>query len=145
MPHAFIGIDVIVGVNGEKDEYFEESKRFISELDFSQLHVFTYSERPGTQALNIKPVIPIEERHRRNAILHEISEEHRIAFYKKHIGQDAKILVESSEKDGVMYGFTDNYLKVEIPFDASLSNTIQKVHLEMLTLDKQALVGKILK
>ena len=145
MPHAFIGIDVIVGVNGEKDEYFEESRRFISELDFSQLHVFTYSERPGTQALNIKPVIPIEERHRRNAILHEISEEHRIAFYKKHIGQDAKILVESSEKDGVMYGFTDNYLKVEIPFDASLSNTIQKVHLEMLTLDKQALVGKILK
>lgn len=144
MPHAFIGIDVIVGVNGETEEYFNESHKFLKGIDFSQLHVFTYSERPNTQALKITPVVPMPERHRRNAVLHELSEEHRIAFYKSFIGQDARILVESSEKEGMMTGFTENYLKVEIPFQAELSNTIQNVHLEMLSLDHQTIIGKII-
>ena len=144
MPHAFIGIDVIVGVNGETEERFNESVEFIRSIDFSQLHVFTYSERPNTQALKIKPVVPLPERHRRNAILHTLSDERKEAFYKKFIGSEAKILVESSKKEGMMSGFTENYLKVDIPYDANLTNTIQRVKLEMLTLDKQALIGKVI-
>ncbi|MCQ2203016.1 MAG: tRNA (N(6)-L-threonylcarbamoyladenosine(37)-C(2))-methylthiotransferase MtaB [Bacteroidales bacterium] len=144
MPHAFIGIDVIVGVNGETEECFNESHKFIESIDFSQLHVFTYSERPNTMALKIKPVVPIPERHRRNAVLHDLSEERRIAFYKNFIGSEATILVESSEKEGKMSGFTENYLKVEIPSHPELTNTIQRVRLDMLTLDKQAIVGTLI-
>lgn len=144
IPHAFIGIDVIVGVNGETEACFQESYEFLKSIDFSQLHVFTYSERPNTQALKITPVVPMPERHKRNAILHELSDERRVAFYKQFIGTDAYILVESSEKDGLMSGFTENYLKVEIPFDANLTNTIQRVNLQMLTLDKQAIVGTVI-
>ena len=145
MPDAFIGIDVIVGVNGETEECFEESRRFLEGVDFSQLHVFTYSERPNTQALKIKPVVEMGERHRRNAILHEMSEQKRIAFYKRFIGQEMNVLVESSEKEGMMSGFTDNYLKVELPYQSDLANTIQRVRLEMLTMDKSAIVGKLIK
>lgn len=144
IPHAFIGIDVIVGVNGETEEYFNESYQFLQSIDFSQLHVFTYSERPNTQALKITPVVPMPERHRRNAVLHTLSDQRREAFYKKYIGTEAQILVESSEKDGIMSGFTENYLKVEIPANPSLTNTIQHVRLNMLTLDKQAIVGTII-
>lgn len=144
MPHAFIGIDVIVGVNGETEEYFNETHEFLRHLDFSQLHVFTYSERPNTQALKITPVVDINERHRRNAILHELSEQKRIDFYRRFVGQEMDILVESSEKEGFMSGFTSNYLKVEIPFRPELANTIQRVRLDMLTMDKSALVGKLL-
>jgi len=144
MPDAFIGIDVIVGVNGETDELFNESYNFIKGIPFSQLHVFTYSERPNTQALKIKPVIPVPERHKRNAILHELSEEHRISFYKEFINKESSILVESSEREGKMSGFTPNYIKVEIPYDPSLTNTIQKVRLDMLTLDKQAIQATLI-
>ena len=144
IPHAFIGIDVIVGVNGETEEHFNESYEFLQSIDFSQLHVFTYSERPNTQALKIKPIVPMPERHRRNAVLHTLSDQRREAFYKKYIGTEAKILVESSEKEGVMSGFTENYLKVEIPANQLLTNTIQRVRLNMLTLDKQALTGTII-
>lgn len=144
MPHAFIGIDVIVGVNGETEEYFNETHEFLRHLDFSQLHVFTYSERPNTQALKITPVVDINERHRRNAILHELSEQKRIDFYRRFVGQEMDILVESSEKEGFMSGFTSNYLKVEIPFRPELANTIQRVRLDMLTMDKSALIGKLL-
>lgn len=144
MPDAFIGIDVIVGVNGETEEYFNETHAFLRNLDFSQLHVFTYSERPNTQALKITPVVDINERHRRNALLHELSEQKRTDFYRRFVGQEMNILVESSEKEGFMSGFTDNYLKVEIPFQADLANTIQRVRLEMLTMDKSALVGKLI-
>ncbi len=144
IPHAFIGIDVIVGVNGETEEHFNESYEFLQSIDFSQLHVFTYSERPNTQALKIKPIVSMPERHRRNAVLHTLSDQRREAFYKKYIGTEAKILVESSEKEGVMSGFTENYLKVEIPANQLLTNTIQRVRLNMLTLDKQALTGTII-
>lgn len=144
IPDAFIGIDVIVGVNGETEELFKESYDFTKTIPFSQLHVFTYSERPNTQALKIKPVIPLQERHNRNAMLHELSEEHRIAFYKKYLGNISTILVESSEKEGKMTGFTPNYLKVEIPYDPALTNTIQSVKLNMLTLDHQAIQATLI-
>lgn len=144
IPDAFIGIDVIVGVNGETEELFNESHEFLKSIPFSQLHVFTYSERPNTQALKITPVIPVPERHRRNAILHDLSEEHRLSFYKQHIGQESTILVESSEREGKMSGFTPNYIKVEIPYDAHLTNTIQRVKLNMLTLDHQAITATLL-
>ncbi len=144
IPRAFVGIDVIVGVNGETPEYFEETKTLLEGIDFSQLHVFTYSERPGTLALKLKPVVEIPERHRRNAVLHELSEQKRIAFYKRFINTEATVLFESSEHEGRMSGFTDNYLKVDLPYDASLSNTIHRVHIDSLTMDKSAVLVSVI-
>ena len=144
IPRAFVGIDVIVGVNGETPEYFEETRQLLEGIDFSQLHVFTYSERPGTLALKLKPVVDIPERHRRNAVLHELSEQKRIAFYKRFIGTEATVLFESSEHEGRMSGFTDNYLKVDLPYDASLSNTIHRVRIDSLTIDKSAVCVSVL-
>ncbi|MBE6340067.1 MAG: tRNA (N(6)-L-threonylcarbamoyladenosine(37)-C(2))-methylthiotransferase MtaB [Bacteroidales bacterium] len=141
---AFVGIDVIVGVNGETPEYFEETRQLLEGIDFSQLHVFTYSERPGTLALRLKPIVDIPERHRRNAVLHELSEQKRIAFYKRFIGTEATVLFESSEHEGRMSGFTDNYLKVDLPYDASLSNTIHRVRIDSLTIDKSAVCVSVL-
>ena len=108
------------------------------------MHVFTYSERPGTLALKLKPVVDIPERHRRNAVLHELSEQKRIAFYKRFIGTEATVLFESSEHEGRMSGFTDNYLKVDLPYDASLSNTIHRVRIDSLTIDKSAVCVSVL-
>lgn len=144
MPHAFIGIDVIVGTNGETLRHFEETEAFLRGIDFSQLHVFTYSERPGTQALKITPVVDMAERHRRNAVLHELSEQKRIAFYKQFVGTEAKVLCESSVHNGMMSGFTANYLKVEFPYCPELSNTIQRVQLKSLAPDKQSIIAQIL-
>ncbi|MBR6249918.1 MAG: tRNA (N(6)-L-threonylcarbamoyladenosine(37)-C(2))-methylthiotransferase MtaB [Bacteroidales bacterium] len=144
IPRAFVGIDVIVGVNGETPEYFEETKTLLEGIDFSQLHVFTYSERPGTLALKLKPVVEIPERHRRNAVLHELSEQKRIAFYKRFINTEATVLFESSEHEGRMSGFTDNYLKVDLPYDASLSNTIHRVRIDSLTMDKSAVLVSVI-
>lgn len=129
IPHAFIGIDVIVGTNGETEELFNETYQLLSEIDFSQLHVFTYSERPGTQALKITPVIPLKERQRRNAILHELSEKRHEAFVKRYIGTEAMVLLESTVKDGLMSGFTENYIKVDVPYSERLVNTIQRVRI----------------
>ncbi|MBQ2321995.1 MAG: tRNA (N(6)-L-threonylcarbamoyladenosine(37)-C(2))-methylthiotransferase MtaB [Bacteroidales bacterium] len=141
IPHAFIGVDVIVGVNGETTELFEQTRSFIDSLDVTQLHVFTYSERPGTKALDIKPVVPVAQRHDRNAILHEISERKRLAFYQAHQGKLAKVLIESSVRDGLHVGFTENYIRVELPADTREVNTIATVRLGNLTADKLALVG----
>ena len=144
IPNAFIGIDVIVGVNGETEKCFEETKEFLELIDFSQLHVFTYSERPNTAALKIQPIVNQSTRHSRNAILHELSNRKRVAFYKKFIGTEAKVLFESSEKEGKMCGFTENYLKVELPYCHSLVNTIQNVKLESLSIDKQTINAKLI-
>jgi threonylcarbamoyladenosine tRNA methylthiotransferase MtaB len=129
IPHAFIGIDVIVGTNGETEELFNETYQLLREIDFSQLHVFTYSERPGTQALKIKPVVPLKERQRRNAILHELSEAKHAAFIKNFIGSTARVLLESDIKDGMMAGFTENYIKVEVPYCPQYVGTIQNVRI----------------
>ncbi len=144
IPHAFIGVDVIVGVNGETDTLFRETYDFLSRTDFTQLHVFTYSERPNTAALKIKPVVPLNVRHERNALLHELSEQHRIEFYRQHIGSEADVLIESSVKDGQMTGFSANYIRVEIDERPELANTIQHVRLGNLSLDKLSLSGKLI-
>ena len=122
MPHAFIGVDVIVGTRGGTDTCFEEARTFIESLDISQLHVFSYSERPGTQALKIDHVVDPKTKHARSQQLLDISDRKLHAFYEAHIGQKANVLFEQTRKGGMMHGFTENYIKVEIPYDHSLVN-----------------------
>ena len=140
MPHAFIGVDVIVGTRGETDEYFEEARQFIDSLDISQLHVFSYSERPGTQALKIDYVVDPKTKHARSQQLLDISDQKLHAFYEAHIGQEANVLFEHTKKDGKMHGFTENYIKVEIPYDAALVNETRKVVLGGWNEDRTALI-----
>ena len=124
MPHACIGADVIVGFPGETDEDFNESAQFIEELDISYLHVFTYSERDNTQALEIKPVVPIHKRNERNKILRNISYLKMQEFTNAHIGQTRKVLFEGENKKGMMEGYTDNYIKITTVYNAAWENTI---------------------
>ncbi len=124
MPHACIGADVIVGFPGETDEDFNESAKFIEELDISYLHVFTYSERDNTQALEIKPVVPIHIRNERNKILRNISYLKMQEFTNAHIGQTRKVLFEGENKNGMMEGYTDNYIKITTVYNAAWENTI---------------------
>jgi threonylcarbamoyladenosine tRNA methylthiotransferase MtaB len=143
MPDAFIGVDVIVGTRGETDEYFEDAYRFISSLDVTQLHVFSYSERPGTQALKIDYVVSSDDKHRRSQRLLALSDEKRLDFYRQHIGQTKMVLMEKP-KDGMpMHGFTDNYIRVEVEADRSLDNKLVRVELGELNADGTALCGKI--
>ncbi|WP_303025849.1 tRNA (N(6)-L-threonylcarbamoyladenosine(37)-C(2))-methylthiotransferase MtaB [uncultured Parabacteroides sp.] len=144
MPHAFIGVDVIVGTRGETDAYFEDARTFIEGLDISQLHVFSYSERPGTQALKIDHVVDPKAKHARSQQLLDISDRKLHAFYEAHIGQQANVLFEQTRKGGMMHGFTENYIKVEIPYDGSLVNETRQVILEGWNEDKTALVVKII-
>ena len=144
MPHAFIGVDVIVGTRGEPDTWFEEARTFIESLDISQLHVFSYSERPGTQALKIDHVVDPKTKHARSQQLLDISDRKLHAFYEAHIGQKANVLFEQTRKGGMMHGFTENYIKVEIPYDHSLVNETRQVILEGWNEDKTALVVKII-
>ncbi|WP_456088587.1 tRNA (N(6)-L-threonylcarbamoyladenosine(37)-C(2))-methylthiotransferase MtaB [Parabacteroides sp.] len=144
MPHAFIGVDVIVGTRGETDTCFEEARTFIESLDISQLHVFSYSERPGTQALKIDHVVDPKTKHTRSQQLLDISDRKLQAFYEAHIGQKADVLFEQTRKGGMMHGFTENYIKVEIPYDHSLVNETRQVILEGWNEDKTALVVKII-
>ncbi|MEI8054042.1 MAG: tRNA (N(6)-L-threonylcarbamoyladenosine(37)-C(2))-methylthiotransferase MtaB [Bacteroidota bacterium] len=124
MPHACIGADVIVGFPGETDDDFNESAKFIEELDISYLHVFTYSERDHTQALEIKPVVPIPIRNERNKILRNISYRKTQEFTNKHIGQTRKVLFEGENKNGMMEGYTDNYIKIAAVFNKEWENKI---------------------
>lgn len=144
MPHAFIGVDVIVGTRGETDTCFEEARTFIESLDISQLHVFSYSERPGTQALKIDHVVDPKTKHARSQQLLDISDRKLHAFYEAHIGQKANVLFEQTRKGGMMHGFTENYIKVEILYDHSLVNETRQVILEGWNEDKTALVVKII-
>jgi threonylcarbamoyladenosine tRNA methylthiotransferase MtaB len=124
MPHACIGADVIVGFPGETDEDFNESAKFIEELNISYLHVFTYSERDNTQALEIKPVVPIHIRNERNKILRNISYLKMQEFTNAHIGQSRKVLFEGENKNGMMEGYTDNYIKITTVYNAAWENSI---------------------
>ena len=144
MPHAFIGVDVIVGTRGETDAYFEDARNFIESLDISQLHVFSYSERPGTQALKIDYVVDAKTKHSRSQQLLDISDRKFHTFYETHIGQKANVLFEQTHKKGMMHGFTENYIKAEIPYDGSLVNEARQVTLEGWNEDKTALVVKII-
>ena len=131
MPNAFIGVDVMVGVRGETLELFEECKSFIESLDISQLHVFTYSERAGTKALNITPIVPINERRRRNEILQQVSDAKLKAFYNSQIDKEATVLWEDSKKDDQMHGFTENYVKIETKYNKNKVNTFEKVKIKI--------------
>ena len=128
MPHAFIGVDCMVGVRGETEACWAEYIDFIEQLPVSQLHVFTYSERANTRMLEMDlEVVPQKERERRSKVLHEISARKTEAFYKEHEGYEAIVLWESSKKDGLMYGFTENYIKVSCPYDKAKVNTFERI------------------
>ena len=130
MPHAFIGVDCMVGVRGETEEYFNDYVEFIKRLDVSQLHVFTYSERANTRMLELDVcIVPKAERQRRSRILHEISEEKTKTFYAEQIGREAVVLWESKKEGDQMAGFTENYVKVYRPYDRAKVNTFEVVRL----------------
>ena len=144
MPHAFIGVDVIVGTRGETEAYFDQAYEFLKDLDVTQLHVFSYSERPGTQALKIDHVVSPEEKHRRSQLLLALSDEKTRAFYASHIGQETVVLMEKSKPGTPMHGFTDNYVRVELPYDISLDNQLVRVRMGDFNEDDTALMGTIL-
>ncbi|MDD2246186.1 MAG: tRNA (N(6)-L-threonylcarbamoyladenosine(37)-C(2))-methylthiotransferase MtaB [Proteiniphilum sp.] len=127
MPNAFIGVDVIVGVRGETDEYFAESREFIESLDCSQLHVFTYSERPGTKALQIDYVVDPKVKHARSKALLDISDEKLRHFYESQKGSRKKVLFEHTRRGNKMHGFTENYVKLYAVYDSTLINRVAEV------------------
>ena len=128
MPHAFIGVDCMVGVRGEKKEYFDDYVAFVESLDVSQLHVFTYSERANTRMLTMDlEIIPKAERERRSKILHTISNRKLKAFYQSQQGREAVVLWESKNDKGMMHGFTENYVKVSCPYDKAKINTFERI------------------
>lgn len=130
-----IGVDVIVGFPGETDEEFLDSYNFIKELDISYLHVFTYSERANTGAPKLGEYVPMEKRRERSKMLHILSDKKKRQFYEENIGSTRTVLFESEEDNGMMYGFTENYIKVKVPFDANLVNHFQQVKLEEIDRD----------
>ncbi|MBP1594115.1 MAG: hypothetical protein H6Q12_1133 [Bacteroidetes bacterium] len=144
MPDAFIGVDVIVGTRGETDEYFENAYEFIKGLDVSQLHVFSYSERPNTQALNIDYVVAPEVKHQRSQRLLALSDEKTKAFYAKRIGETMTVLMEKPKAGAPMHGFTDNYIRVEVESKPKLDNHLVKVRLGEFNEDEIALKGTII-
>jgi len=129
IPHCCIGVDVIVGFPGETEADFVETYRFLSELNISYLHVFTYSERANTPAAEMADVVPIAERRRRNEMLRILSEKKRQHFYRQFQGQFRKVLFENHKNSELMTGFTDNYIKVEAPFQEEMINKIGAVQL----------------
>jgi len=135
MPHCCIGVDVIVGFPGETEEDFLGTYNFIDALDISYLHVFTYSERDNTEAIGFKPIVPIEVRKKRNRVLRNLSDVKQQKFYAENIGTTRTILFEREHKDGNMYGFTENYVKVKTKFDPELWNELQIVTLKKIDED----------
>jgi threonylcarbamoyladenosine tRNA methylthiotransferase MtaB len=129
MPHACIGVDVIVGFPGETDDHFLETYNFLNELDISYLHVFTYSERDNTEAAEMKGVVPNNVRSKRSKMLRGLSVKKRRAFYESQIGTTRTVLFESENKEGYINGFTENYVKVKTPWNPDLVNTLNKVKL----------------
>jgi threonylcarbamoyladenosine tRNA methylthiotransferase MtaB len=135
MPHCCIGVDVIVGFPGETEENFLETYNFLNQLDISYLHVFTYSERPNTDAIEMSGVVPVHERRRRNKMLRILSQKKLRDFYLQHEGTERPVLFEHENRDGMMHGYTDNYIKVKFPFDENLANTIAQVQLKNIQAD----------
>src|SRR5699024_1356543 len=129
MPHACIGVDVIVGFPGETDEHFIDTYKFLQELDISYLHVFTYSERDNTIAATMDGKVPMRVRRKRSKMLRGLSVKKRRAFYESQIGSVRTVLFESDNKDGFILGFTENSVRVKAPYDESLCNTLHTVKL----------------
>ena len=124
MPHCAIGVDVIVGFPSESETHFRETYDFLHGLDISYLHVFTYSERDATRALEIRPVVPVNIRHERNKTLRNLSYMKMQYFTEQHRGQDRKVLFEDHIKNGMMEGYTDNYIRISTPYRAEWANRI---------------------
>lgn len=135
MPDSCIGVDVIVGFPGETEEKFLETYNFLNELPISYLHVFTYSERENTEAAEMHGVVPIPERKQRSKMLRILSEKKKMAFYRTQIGKTLPVLWEHENKNGVMYGFTENYVRVQKPFDENSINTIETLKLNKIESD----------
>ena len=147
MPDAFIGVDVMVGCRGETPDCFEETYEFLKALDVTQLHVFPYSERPGTSALSIPYVVSEKDKKLRSKRLLDLSDEKTIAFYQHHIGLEAEVLFEKSTRGRAMHGFTRNYIRVELSpkeADPAMDNQLVTVRLDELTADKQSLKAILL-
>lgn len=138
MPHACIGVDVIVGFPGETDDHFLETYHFLNELDISYLHVFTYSERDNTAAANMEGVVPKNVRSKRSKMLRGLSVKKRRAFYESQLGSKRTVLFEGENKQGYIYGFTENYVKVKAPWNPELVNTLHEV--ELSKIDEDGLV-----
>ncbi len=124
IPDCCIGVDVITGFPGETDNNFNDTVSFLKEMDVSYFHVFTYSERANTHALNIEPIVPVDIRNNRTKILRNLSYKKVQDFTQKHLGETRKVLFESPDKNGMMEGYTDNYIKISVPFKSEWSNNI---------------------
>ncbi|AZA79396.1 tRNA (N(6)-L-threonylcarbamoyladenosine(37)-C(2))-methylthiotransferase MtaB [Chryseobacterium sp. G0186] len=135
MPDAAIGVDVIVGFPGETEERFMETYNFLNELPITYLHVFTYSERENTEAVGMDGVVPIAERKKRNKMLRILSEKKKMAFYQTQLGKTLPVLWEHENKDGKMFGFTENYVRVQKDFDPAFVNQIEFLNLEKILSD----------
>tara|TARA_R110000868_G_scaffold396896_1_gene669307 strand:- start:2173 stop:3519 length:1347 start_codon:yes stop_codon:yes gene_type:complete len=138
MPHACIGVDVIVGFPGETDELFLETYHFLNNLDISYLHVFTYSERDNTVAANMKEVVPNNVRSKRSKMLRTLSVKKRRAFYENQLGTSRTVLFEGENKEGYIHGFTENYVKVKAPWNPELVNQLKRV--ELTEIDEDGIV-----
>ena len=135
MPDSCIGVDVIVGFPGETEEKFLETYNFLNELPISYLHVFTYSERENTEAAEMAGVVPVPERKKRNKMLRILSEKKKVAFYQTQIGKTLPVLWEHEDKDGIMFGFTENYVRVQKPYDQNSVNQIENLKLNKIESD----------
>jgi threonylcarbamoyladenosine tRNA methylthiotransferase MtaB len=135
MPNACIGVDVIVGFPGETDELFLETYNFLNELDISYLHVFTYSERDNTPAAEMEGAVPLKVRKKRSKMLRGLSAKKRRAFYESQLGNTLEVLFEGENKEGYIHGFTENYVKVKMPWDPSFVNTLHQVTLSEIDED----------
>nr|BFF35183.1 tRNA (N(6)-L-threonylcarbamoyladenosine(37)-C(2))-methylthiotransferase MtaB [Tenacibaculum mesophilum] len=135
MPNACIGVDVIVGFPGETDELFLETYNYLTDLDISYLHVFTYSERPNTEAVEMDGVVPKKVRAKRSKMLRGLSVKKRRAFYESQLGNTLTVLFESENKEGYIHGFTENYVKVKAPWNPELVNTLHTVTLTKIDED----------
>jgi len=143
MPDCCIGVDVIVGFPGETEEEFLKTYQYLNELDISYLHVFTYSERPNTEAILMDNSVPITKRHERSKMLRILSEKKKRSFYEQHLGETRKVLMENDIKEGKMFGFTDNYIRVSYELDPSLINEI--IEIKLVDLQQDLHVQGILK
>jgi threonylcarbamoyladenosine tRNA methylthiotransferase MtaB len=130
IPHCCIGVDVITGFPSETENEFMETFNFLSDLDISYMHVFTYSERVNTPAAGMNDIIPVYERRKRNKRLRNLSAKKLSAFYRKFTGTNASVLFEGEEKEGMMYGYSENYIRVKLPFDSEMVNKVVAVELD---------------
>ncbi len=141
MPDAAIGVDVIIGFPGETDEHFIDTYHYLTNLDVAYFHVFTYSERDNTEAIEMDGVVPKNVRHKRSKMLRALSVKKKRAFYESQVGKEKTVIFEADNKDGFMHGFTENYVKVKTEWNPNLINEIRKVKLEKIDEDGDMLIS----